>query len=120
MKGTSVGLLAVLLVVMVLAVAAPAAAHDYERGNSDYPLRYVAYLFHPVGMAFEYGVTRPVHQLASQPYWRFFLGHDPRTEIDEHGNWPVCNLDKPPYPTIECPLCHKKIQKPRDVYWAWR
>ncbi len=120
MQRTAVGLLTVVVVAMIVAVSTPARAHDYDRGNSDHPMRYLAYLVHPFGIALEYGIARPIHQLASQPHWRIILGHAPRNERDEHGNYPVCNLDKAPPPVSECPVCHRPILKPRDEYWAWK
>jgi len=120
MKEKCVGLLAVLLVAMVLGVAAPVGAHDYDRGNSDYPLRVVAYLFYPLGIGLEYGIMRPIHQLVSQPHARIIFGHAPRNERDERGQYPVCPVCKPEQVGTECPHCHKAVLKPRDEYWTWR
>jgi len=120
MKRSLVGLLAVLLAAMVLAIARPAAAHDYDRGNSDHPLRLIAYSLYPIGIGLEYGVFRLVHLGVSQPHARILFGHAPRNERDERGQYPVCNLDKPAPPTVECPHCHKAILKPRDEYYTWR
>jgi len=120
MKQTVVGLLAVLLVAVVLAIAQPAGAHDYDRGNSDHPLRLVAYFFHPIGIGLEYGVTRLVHLGVSKPHARILFGHAPRNEMDERGQYPVCNLDRAAARTVECPHCHKQTLKPRDEYYSWR
>lgn len=114
MKRTTVGLLAVVLVAVVLAV--PVAAHDYDRDDSDYLFRYVAYLVHPVGIALEYGVTRPVHWLvSSQPDLQTAFGHDPR----HAGNgFPVCNLCTPGPRAVQCPKCYRPLLKPPDEYWS--
>jgi len=53
-----------------------ASAHDYQRGSTDgHVLRLVAYVVHPIGIALEYGITRPVHWVASQPHLDILLGH---------------------------------------------
>ena len=69
--------LALLWLVAALTVCfAPAAsAHQYDRDNSDMWLRYVAYALHPVGIALEYGVTRPIHWVVSQPHLNIVFGH---------------------------------------------
>ena len=120
MKRSTVGLLTAVAVGAVMATAPPVRAHDYDRGNSDHPLRYVTYLVYPVGMALEYSITRPIHYLVSQPYWRYVLGHAPRNERSETGQDLVCSVCKSVPTMIECPNCHKLALKPRDVYWSWR
>ncbi len=113
-------LLAAAAMVAVMAAAAPVCAHDYERGNSDHPLRYVAYLMHPFGIAFEYGVLRWIHKGVSQPHARIWFGHNPRNERDEYGRYPVCAMDRTAVPAVECPHCHKPLMKPPDEYWVWK
>ena len=53
-----------------------ASAHEYDRDDEGYPLRYVAYALHPVGIAAEYLVLRPIHWLVSQPNLDIIFGHD--------------------------------------------
>lgn len=70
-----------LLVIALLAGAlmlAPgsASAHEYDRDDTDYPLRIVAYVLHPIGMAVEYAVLRPIHYLVSMPTSSIVFGHD--------------------------------------------
>jgi hypothetical protein len=73
--------LAVLLFVMgLMLIPTVSSAHVYDRDDSDYPLRYVAYVVHPIGMAIEYGVLRPVHWLTSRPNLSKIFGHKPRPE----------------------------------------
>jgi hypothetical protein len=120
MKQRVVGLLAALLVAMIFAVASPVRAHDFNRGNSDYPLRVIAYALHPLGIGLEYGIMRPIHQLVSLPHARILFGHAPRNERDEHGQYPICPTCRPEAGGVECPTCHKPLLKPRDEYWAWR
>lgn len=116
MKRTSVGLIGLLLVAVVLAVAAPVSAHDYDRDDSDNPWRLVAYWLHPLGYGLETAITRPVHWAVSQPYMRVIFGHDPRFERNEHYHTPNCNLCRPT-PTLQnCPKCNRPILKMRDDY----
>jgi hypothetical protein len=119
MKRTSLGVLAVCVVLALVALSAPVSAHDYERNASDHPFRVIAHLIHPVGIGLEYGLMRPVHWVVSQPNLRIVFGHDPRHELDEHGRYPVCNLCQPVPPVVECPSCNRNILTPRDEYWVW-
>jgi hypothetical protein len=69
--------------VALMALSTPAAwAHEYDRDDSDHPLRYVAYVVHPVGVAVEYAVLRPIHWLVSQPNLDIIFGHEPREDAD--------------------------------------
>jgi len=67
---------------MLLAAATPAWAHDYDRNDSDNPMRVVAYVVHPVGVLLEWTITRPVHWLAMQPGFSYVMGHDPHPQAD--------------------------------------
>ena len=69
-------LYAVLLALALLAVPTRAAAHQYDRDDSDYPLRYVAYVVHPIGIAIEYALLRPIHYLVSQPNASIWFGRN--------------------------------------------
>jgi hypothetical protein len=120
MKRSSLSVFVASVVLALFVVSAPVTAHDYQRNNSDHPFRVVAYFLHPVGIGLEYGVTRPVHWVVSQPNMRILFGHAPRHELDELGRYPVCNLCQGTPPVVECPSCHKKLLKPRDEYWTWR
>lgn len=68
-----------LLAAMVMAVPTTASAHSYSRGGDDYPLRYIAYAIHPIGVFLQDFVTRPLHKFVSgsdeRAYW---FGHEPR------------------------------------------
>jgi len=53
-----------------------ARADSYQRLSTDgHVLRLVAYVLHPVGIVLEYGITRPVHWVVSQPHLDILLGH---------------------------------------------
>ena len=59
-------LVAFLLVVM-FSLTSVSFADNYKRlSEDDHALRIVAYVFHPIGMAAEYAITRPVHWITKQ------------------------------------------------------
>lgn len=71
-------LLSSMAMVAGLLMLAPGAARadNYQRLSLDeHPLRIVAYIVHPIGIALEYGITRPVHALASQSGFDILMGH---------------------------------------------
>lgn len=64
-----------------------AQAHNYRPGSTDeHPLRLVAYIFHPIGVGLEWGITRPMHWLASQPTLDILMGHKARVG-DKYFEW---------------------------------
>lgn len=69
--------LSVLAAAAILASALPAQAHTYRRNSSadENPVRFVAYFVHPIGIALEYLITRPVHYIVSQPHLDILCGH---------------------------------------------
>ena len=70
--------LACLVLVGGLLTALPsgARAHTYQSNSADaHVLRLVAYVLHPVGVLLEWGITRPVHWVASQDQLDIILGH---------------------------------------------
>ena len=77
---------ALMLALALLALPALSQAHSYDRDDSDYPLRYVAYALNPIGIAVEYGVLRPIHWIVSRPVADVIFGHEPR-EGDEYFVW---------------------------------
>jgi hypothetical protein len=69
--------LAALPLLALLALsAAPAAADEYDARRAGHPLRVVAYVLHPVGVALDYLLFRPAHWVGSQPVVRTIFGHD--------------------------------------------
>ncbi|MBN1867790.1 hypothetical protein JW916_10900 [Candidatus Sumerlaeota bacterium] len=75
-----------LVFALLLLAAGPVCAHEYDRNDSDHPLRYAAYLVHPIGILGEYAITRPIHLLVSLPHACIIFGHDPRPGM-EPNNW---------------------------------
>ncbi len=63
-----------LIVGFLFAFAASGFADDYKRGESDCPVRILAYVAHPVGLAAEYLITRPIHWLVSRPNYNIIFG----------------------------------------------
>ncbi len=66
--------------------SSPASAHDYDCNDSEHPLRYIAYAVHPVGVAVEFAIFRPIHWVVSRPHLNILFGHDPR-EDDTYFEW---------------------------------
>jgi hypothetical protein len=61
---------------LVLALASPAAADEYDSENAGHPLRLIAYVLHPVGVMFEYVLLRPAHWLVSHEPMKTLFGHE--------------------------------------------
>jgi len=57
-------------------LASPMAANEYDPLRAGHPLRVVAYIVHPVGVALDYLIFRPAHWIGSQPVVRTIFGHD--------------------------------------------
>lgn len=74
-----------LLSVVILSMAAPSMAHRYQRNTGDNPFRLVGYVLHPVGIALEYAIMRPIHWAVSQPDTDIIFGHEP--EASERGKY---------------------------------
>lgn len=79
----------VLVGAFLMLAAGPVLAHDYDSDDSDHWLRYAAYVVHPVGMALEFGITRPIHWLVSRPNLCAVFGHKPGPN-DEYFKWKTC------------------------------
>jgi hypothetical protein len=120
MKKWVVGLPAVLLAAVVLATATPVAAHEYQRGESDHPLRCVAYVLYPIGIACEYGCKRPMHWVVSQPYARIIFGHDSHLAVGEGGKPDLCARCRAKADVVECPGCHRLVRAPEKDYFTFK
>lgn len=68
--------LGALLAAGLLAAASPALADEYDEDASGHPLRIVAYVLHPVGVALDYLLLRPAHWLASHEPLKTVFGHE--------------------------------------------
>lgn len=56
-----VSIIGALIAVLFAAMPSESQAHDYDRGDSDHPLRWITYALHPVGWVAEMAVLRPIH-----------------------------------------------------------
>ena len=73
--------IAALMGCALLALASsPALADDYDPLDAGHPLRVVAYLLHPVGVALDLLIFRPAHWLGGQPGLAQLFGHEPYRE----------------------------------------
>ncbi len=61
---------------LAVAFAAPAAADEYDARRAGHPLRIVAYVLHPFGVALDWLIFRPAHWAGSQPAMAYIFGHD--------------------------------------------
>ena len=59
----------------LLVSAAPASADEYEPRRAGHPLRIIAYVLHPVGVAFDYLLFRPAHWLGHKEPLKTIFGH---------------------------------------------
>ena len=64
------------LALIAVASALPSRADDYDEKNSGHPLRIVAYVLHPVGVAIDYLFLRPAHWLGSHEPLKTIFGHE--------------------------------------------
>lgn len=69
------GWLIALPVVLALALASPVAADEYDDSNAGHPLRFIAYILHPVGVVIDYVLLRPAHWLVSSEPMKTLFGH---------------------------------------------
>jgi hypothetical protein len=51
------------------------AADEYDARRAGHPVRGVAYVLHPVGVALDWLIFRPAHWVGSQPVIRTIFGH---------------------------------------------
>lgn len=87
MKMKRIALCAVLGVLCV-SLATPAFAHRYSRRDDGHPLRFVAFVIHPIGVALEYAIARPVHRFVSQPDADIWFGHKVYvSDYDQFHEW---------------------------------
>ncbi|MEQ8822467.1 MAG: hypothetical protein RLY93_19705 [Sumerlaeia bacterium] len=75
--------LAFLAMTMTAAMVLPVNADRYDRQTDGHPLRIVAYVVHPLGIALEYGIMRPIHWVVSQDDLDILFGHQPKLMDDD-------------------------------------
>lgn len=64
-----------LVAVLMLAGASPTVANEYDSNETGHPLRIIAYVLHPVGVALDHLILRPAHWLGSQEPFKTIFGH---------------------------------------------
>lgn len=62
---------------VLLALAAPAVADEYEPQRAGHPLRIAAYVLHPVGVVLDLLIFRPAHWVGSHEPLASLFGHEP-------------------------------------------
>ena len=78
------GLFLAAIVAMLFAIPAKSQAHSYDPDDSDHPLRLIAYVLNPIGVAVQDFVLRPIHRFVSgSPGRAYWFGHEP-TENDDY------------------------------------
>jgi len=60
-----------------LALASAARADDYDPEEAGNPVRIVAYVLHPFGVAIDYLVMRPARWVVNREPFRTIFGNDP-------------------------------------------
>jgi hypothetical protein len=68
-------LLASCALAALLVTASPAAADEYDPHYAGHPLRVLAYIVHPFGVALDYMIFRPAHWVGSHEPLRTIFGH---------------------------------------------
>jgi len=76
----------IMILVFTFILSNVSMGHTYYRPNECHPLRICAYALHPVGVALEYGIGRPLHWLVSQKDLRIIFGHNVNEE-DVYFEW---------------------------------
>ena len=114
-----------LLTLALIGLSVPSRADRYNRATGDNPARLVAYALHPLGLAVEFVVMRPVHWVVSQPHLDIVFGHESAVEQDgtyfewKHGNFKpsiaaekcVPAAEKPAAPAAKAPAAAPAVPK---------
>jgi hypothetical protein len=59
----------------LLGQSTPAAADEYDPTYAGHPVRIIAYIVHPVGVALDYLLFRPAHWVGMHEPWKTIFGH---------------------------------------------
>ena len=68
--------LSAMLCAVAMLMASPVLADEYDDDAAGHPLRLLAYVLHPVGVAIDYLIMRPAHWLVSQEPMKTVFGHE--------------------------------------------
>ena len=77
-QGRVRSLLSAIFLALVLLTTIPTAAlaDEYDDDSAGHPLRIIAYVLHPVGVAIDYLILRPAHWLVSTEPMKTVFGHE--------------------------------------------
>ena len=67
--------LSAMLCAVAMLTASPVLADEYDEDSAGHPLRLIAYVLYPVGVAIDYLIMRPAHWLVSQEPMKTVFGH---------------------------------------------
>lgn len=73
-------LVSLLLMGVLLFGAGSAAADEYDPQDAGHPVRIIAYVLHPVGVALDVLIFRPAHWVGSQGALARIFGHEKYTD----------------------------------------
>ena len=68
--------IASLCVLALLLSAAPASADEHRSDRAGHPLKVIATILHPVGVALDWLIFRPAHWLQNREPLKTLTGHD--------------------------------------------
>ena len=68
-------LLAAMCMLVPLLAGNAVAGSDYDQTYDAHPIHIAAYAIHPVGVALEWLIFRPIHAMVSFPYVSYVFGH---------------------------------------------
>ncbi len=75
LRGVRIFAFALMLGLALLSASPAALADDYDAKQAGHPLRIVAYALHPVGVALDYLIMRPLHWVVSYEPMKTIFGH---------------------------------------------
>ena len=64
------------MALLVSTAATPVRADEYDPERAGHPLRILAYVLHPVGVAIDYLILRPAHWVVSREPMQTLFGHE--------------------------------------------
>lgn len=75
------GLCFAALLALFLVVPSTSHAHSHDSDDGGHPLRWLAYALHPIGVALQDYIVRPVHRwISATPERAYWFGHDVRED----------------------------------------
>ncbi len=75
-RRTTRAMLLALVIATPLLGASHARADEYDPQRAGHPVRIIAYILHPVGVAVDYLILRPAHWVGSREPFKTIFGHE--------------------------------------------